>query len=217
MTEAEWFAASEGSIRQAVWALSPRRQRLLAVAACRVLGEWINYDAAHAALELAEAYTDTGKTKAALRRSRQSLVALRNQLYSPGSPLIDGGVEHALFGIQLAASENAVGGTVGYVIESLIIAHGIPDDDARRRVWPAWRDVVGPVPAAVCSPHWRTETAVLLARRMYASRDFAAMPILADALQDAGCDSDALLAHCRDAQQVHVRGCWAVDLVLGKS
>ena len=52
---------------------------------------------------------------------------------------------------------------------------------------------------------------------MYESRDFAAMPILADALQDAGCDNPDLLAHCRDPQQVHVRGCWVVDLVLGKS
>jgi hypothetical protein len=51
---------------------------------------------------------------------------------------------------------------------------------------------------------------------MYESRDFSAMPILADALQDAGCDSDAILAHCRDVKQVHVRGCWVVDLVLGK-
>jgi hypothetical protein len=49
------------------------------------------------------------------------------------------------------------------------------------------------------------------------SRDFCAMPILADALQDAGCDSDAILSHCRDTNQAHVRGCWVVDQVLGKS
>ena len=52
---------------------------------------------------------------------------------------------------------------------------------------------------------------------MYESRDFGAMPILADALQDAGCDNDDMLNHCRDEQQAHVRGCWVVDLVLGKS
>ena len=49
---------------------------------------------------------------------------------------------------------------------------------------------------------------------MYGSHEFGAMPILADALQDAGCDNDDILAHCRDANQVHVRGCWVVDLVL---
>jgi hypothetical protein len=64
---------------------------------------------------------------------------------------------------------------------------------------------------------WCTDTAVALARQMYESRDFGAMPILADALQDAGCDSEDILAHCRDASLTHVRGCWVVDLVLGKS
>jgi hypothetical protein len=41
------------------------------------------------------------------------------------------------------------------------------------------------------------------------------MPILADALQDAGCDNEAVLDHCRSVG-THVRGCWVVDLVLGK-
>jgi len=51
---------------------------------------------------------------------------------------------------------------------------------------------------------------------MYESRDFAPMPVLADALEEAGCDDAAVLAHCRDPQAPHVRGCWVVDLVLGK-
>ncbi|VTU01878.1 Uncharacterized protein (Fragment) OS=uncultured bacterium PE=4 SV=1 [Gemmataceae bacterium] len=63
---------------------------------------------------------------------------------------------------------------------------------------------------------WRTSTAVAIAQGMYESRNFAAMPILADALQDAGCEAEAILTHCRDPEQVHVRGCWVVDLVLGK-
>jgi hypothetical protein len=50
---------------------------------------------------------------------------------------------------------------------------------------------------------------------MYDSRDFSAMPILADALQDASCDNEDVLTHCR-GQGSHVRGCWVVDLCLGK-
>ena len=65
-------------------------------------------------------------------------------------------------------------------------------------------------------PSWLTSTVVKLAEGMYASRDFAAMPILADALMDAGCDNADVLDHCR-ADGPHVRGCWVVDLVLGKS
>jgi hypothetical protein len=65
------------------------------------------------------------------------------------------------------------------------------------------------------APSWRTDTATALARTMYEAREFGAMPILADALQDAGCDNDDVLNHCR-GDGAHVRGCWVVDLVLGK-
>ncbi len=80
------------------------------------------------------------------------------------------------------------------------------------------RDVFGnPFRPVTFSPSWRTDTAVSLARTMFESREFGAMPVLADALQDAGCDSADVLDHCRDATQPHVRGCWVVDLVLGKN
>jgi hypothetical protein len=65
-------------------------------------------------------------------------------------------------------------------------------------------------------PSWRTEVVVGLAAGMYESRDFAPMPVLADALEDAGCAAPDILAHCRGPGP-HVRGCWVVDLVLGKS
>jgi hypothetical protein len=65
------------------------------------------------------------------------------------------------------------------------------------------------------SPEWRTDTAVALARVMHDSRDFGALPILAGALQDAGCDDERILDHCRGPGP-HVRGCWVADLVLGK-
>jgi hypothetical protein len=79
------------------------------------------------------------------------------------------------------------------------------------------RDIFGnPFRPATFDPVWRTSTAVALAQQMYDAREFSIMPILADALQDAGCDSDDILNHCRDANSVHVRGCWVVDLVLGK-
>jgi hypothetical protein len=72
-----------------------------------------------------------------------------------------------------------------------------------------------PFRSVVFAPTWRTDTALTLARQMYESRDFSAMPILADALQEAGCDNADILDHCRGPGP-HVRGCWVVDLVLGK-
>ena len=78
------------------------------------------------------------------------------------------------------------------------------------------RDIFGnPFRPVAFDPSWHTSIATQLARQAYVSGDFAALPILADALQDAGCDDADILAHCRD-EGPHVRGCWVVDLVLGR-
>jgi hypothetical protein len=78
------------------------------------------------------------------------------------------------------------------------------------------RDIFGnPFRPVSVDPSWLTSTVISLARQMYESRDFSPMPILADALQDTGCDNTQILDHCR-GEGVHVRGCLVVDLVLGK-
>jgi hypothetical protein len=80
------------------------------------------------------------------------------------------------------------------------------------------RDIFGnPFRPVTLDPAWRTSTVVALAEGIYADRAFDRLPILADALQDAGCDHPDLLGHCRDPQLSHVRGCWAVDMVLAKT
>ncbi|MFO0823654.1 MAG: hypothetical protein U0792_11150 [Gemmataceae bacterium] len=94
-------------------------------------------------------------------------------------------------------------------------------EEVRRSAWSAGaallRDIFGnPFRPVSFDAEWRTSTAVLLAKQMYESRNFDAMPILADALEDAGCCNEHILNHCRDANGVHVRGCWVIDLVLGK-
>jgi hypothetical protein len=72
-----------------------------------------------------------------------------------------------------------------------------------------------PFRPAALDPSWLTSTVVLLGRGIYEERAFDRLPILADALQDAGCDNADVLDHCRGPGP-HVRGCWVVDLVLGK-
>jgi hypothetical protein len=62
---------------------------------------------------------------------------------------------------------------------------------------------------------WNDGTVPRLARVIYDERSFETLPVLADALEDAGCTDVALLQHCRSGA-VHVRGCWAVDAILGK-
>jgi hypothetical protein len=63
---------------------------------------------------------------------------------------------------------------------------------------------------------WHDGLLVSMARRMYDARDFSDMPVLADALEEAGCADRGVLGHCRSGGE-HVRGCWVVDALLGKS
>lgn len=80
------------------------------------------------------------------------------------------------------------------------------------------RDIFGnPFNPVTFDPLWRTSDVLALARGIYDNRAFDGMPILADALQEAGCNNPLVLAHCRNAGVLHVRGCWVVDLVLNKS
>jgi hypothetical protein len=64
-------------------------------------------------------------------------------------------------------------------------------------------------------PRWRTSDVSGLARAIYEARAFDRLPILADALLDAGCEDEQVISHCRN-DGPHARGCWVVDLVLGK-
>jgi len=78
------------------------------------------------------------------------------------------------------------------------------------------RDIFGnPFLPVTFDPRWRTSDVVGLTRAIYDDRVFERMPILADALMDAGCEDEQIIAHCR-GDGPHVRGCWVVDMVLGK-
>jgi hypothetical protein len=93
----------------------------------------------------------------------------------------------------------------------------VPAEDAERRVLARLlRDILGnPFRPVAANPSWLTSTVLALAEGICADRAFDRLPILADALQDAGCENADILNHCRGGG-VHVRGCWVVDLVLGK-
>jgi hypothetical protein len=81
------------------------------------------------------------------------------------------------------------------------------------------RDLFIPFAAAVVHPSWlswKGSTVPKLARAIYEDQLFSDLPILADALEDAGCTDPDLLGHCR-SPGLHVRGCWVVDALLGKT
>jgi hypothetical protein len=78
------------------------------------------------------------------------------------------------------------------------------------------RDLHGPaLVRPAFDPAWRTDGVTGLARAAYDGLAFDRLPILADALEDAGCDDPFVLSHCRDVAVNHAKGCWVVDLALG--
>lgn len=93
---------------------------------------------------------------------------------------------------------------------ALTLASGVPCAALLRCVFG------NPFRPVTLDPSWLTSTVLSLAEGMYESRDFSAMPILADALGDAGCEDEAILAHCR-GNSPHCRGCDVIDAILGES
>jgi hypothetical protein len=99
----------------------------------------------------------------------------------------------------------------------------IPLDDVVGRSLRLLRDVFGdPFRPVTLDPVWQTPQVVALAQAAYEQRelpsgtlDTARLAVLADALEEAGCAAKDVLNHLRGAGP-HVRGCWVVDLLLGK-
>ncbi|WP_439624926.1 hypothetical protein [Gemmata sp.] len=219
MTEGEWLACRTDSVRmlsRVPRAGNDRRFRLYAVALCRLVGFLIEDEGPEAeeALAVAELFADRAAPEEALALACRQLAAS-----SPDRA--------AWFPVRLPCGHGAALRSIEYAAAVVMrgIAHHHPaldeygDADAKRKAFNVkktdiLRDIFGnPFRPASFSPEWRTDTAVALARQIYESREFGAMPFLADALQDAGCDSDVILSHCRGPGP-HVRGCWVVDLVL---
>lgn len=94
----------------------------------------------------------------------------------------------------------------------------LPRTRARRRMCCLLRDIFGPLPFRTVdiASEWLTSgggSVVHLATAIYDERMFDRMPLLADALEEAGCTNAEILDHCRRDHQEHVRGCWVVDLI----
>jgi hypothetical protein len=225
MTEAQWLTATDPfELLDSVEAYTTERKtRLFADACCRRLARFLATERSRNAIEVSDLYADGLASDAQLTSAVSEADA--------AGP--DVGLRHAVGRVGLTAAKAVIFLTPDLFVTDVIIgvmqamvlsAGGTLAHDAAREAYRAesaahaslLRDVFGNLfrPTAV-DPAWRTDTVLTLARQMYDSRDFSAMPILADALQDAGCDSDEILSHCRGPGP-HVRGCWVIDRVLGK-
>jgi hypothetical protein len=226
MTEAEWLEAtdSQSAIMFLDGKVSIRKLRLFGVECCWLSDRLRNDAATRHRLAVIEEYAEGRATGTALREIEDGAwdVATGYTELGIGSPEV-GTVEwserwdngRAFEAVAILATSPNSQRSLASIIASVVTRiedFAIFEYELR----PILHDIIGnPFRPVAFAPAWRTDTAVVLAQQMYESRDFGAMPILADALQDAGCDSADVLDHCR-GEGPHVRGCWVVDLVLGK-
>ena len=214
MTEAEWLACDDpapliGYLRPEA---DTRRLRLLACGCCRQVWATLGDARLRKAVRKLEAFADGPSDPRLLRDAYNTANAVYHETYAG-----QGGPSAAACTVLCATYPDPFGSLFGNLDAALHEAREMTPDSIKRLEVDLVRDIFGnPFRPVAFAPEWRTDTAVSISRGMYESRDFSAMPILADALQDAGCDSADVLDHCRDPSGVHVRGCWVVDLVLGK-
>jgi hypothetical protein len=175
-----------------------RKERLLAAAFCRLFGD----DIAPASLPIlieSEVLAD-GSSPAV---TSYDLCNRANALVTVAAP---GRQESCAKAICYAVLPE-VWGAAGYRSPSLHDAE--PEANCIRGIFG------NPFRSIAVDPSWLTTDVRILAESIYADRAFDRMPILADALQDAGCDNEDILNHCRQPGE-HVRGCWVVDLLTGR-
>jgi hypothetical protein len=186
--------------------LSDRKFRLFACACCRRFWHLLSGPMAQPAVEAAERYADglisfnQLEDTACGRWSEIELVAGVSQ-------------DKVLRAVQAAAAASRV--FRGGLGESFDYIQQVDED--RKGQANLLRDLAGnPYRTVSADPSWLAwdgGMVVKLAQAIYDERSFEDLPVLADALEDAGCGDAVLLEHCR-SQGPHAKGCWAVDLLL---
>ena len=231
MSEAKWLAATK------LYDLNlprntkgqHRKWRLLAAGWCRRAVMLAAPDPRLVRLlEAAERFADGQIDAAELKQARKVLTAIRKEVgsnwFGPLEALNDAAkaLDHATHSNPvkaLSANEPCYGAVAALTRKS-----------RKRNAWEAAVEgeerfqfqlahclFGNPFQPVKFAKKWRSESAVSLARTAYDTHNFSLLPILADALEEAGCDHADILAHCREPNGVHARGCWVVDLVLNKS
>lgn len=219
MTAAEWLTGTDPlPMLEAVWGkASARKFRLLGANCCRLSRVLRPGRADLALLDMAERNADGALTRFEYDH------ALRNYLaYARGHPIArkDPGDEAAYYTRAAVIAAADVGDAythAKWVLENIGWAtrDAAPAGATRAELPGLCRCVFGnPFRRAAVDPRWLSGAVVGLAEGIYADRAFDRLPILADALEEAGCDDADVLAHCRGPKP-HARGCWVVDVVLG--
>jgi hypothetical protein len=234
MREKDWLARSDpkAMVEFVRTKGSDRKKLLFAVACCRRIWSWMADSRSTMAVEVAERFADgLANHRECEAASAAALAAVEGATRFAGFEFEEGddkqwGEFNAAFAAEIVVRrggydpwESAV--TCGYAIEFLT---GTPIDAERVAQVAFVLDIFGnPFRSVTINPAWQTPTVLALATATYENRIPPAgtlepprLAVLADALEEAGCDNADILNHCRQPGE-HVRGCWVLDLLLGKN
>jgi hypothetical protein len=227
MTESEWLGPGD-PIRLLAFMrrrTSQRKLRLLAVAGCRRLSQWFTQTWCLDAIDVAEQYADGRETAEELADAAFLTRGVNDSISTSLDSVLqlisveELNATDAARGVAFAdggeAAFNAL--AAGLCIARVKGTENVAREEAALAC--LFREVFGN-PFRPLTPNsswlsWTDGTIPKLAQAIYEEHAFDRLSILADALEDAGCTDAAILAHCRSAGE-HVRGCWVVDLLLGK-
>jgi hypothetical protein len=235
MTETEWLACTNPMelLRWLGRRAGKRKRRLFGCACCRRVWHLIPDERSRAAVVASEQFADGLVSEADLEEARRQARLAHEDFEACGPPYERlyttaacvcavkrnaGDAVHAWYGAVSALQMAGLGrrGEQG---------PGNPFYSAiTQSVWDAERTVqshlvrdlfANPFAPPALDPAWRDRTVQELALGIYEEHAFDRMPILGDALEDAGCHDTVILSHCRD-DRIHARGCWLLDQILGK-
>jgi hypothetical protein len=237
MDEAEWLACTDPKpmLEFLRGKVSDRKLRLFAVACCRRIWPLLTDERSRRGVEVAERYVDglASEEEGAIASKEAGAAAAAACKIVSGT--VSGGGVYAYPDHDIgwfAASEVAKVSDYGRfrtadvvaasAAEGTACASGTADAEAAIQV-AFLHDIFGnPFRPITLDPAWRTPTVTALAQAAYEERHLPAgtlvpdrLAVLADALEDAGCDNTDILSHLRGPGP-HVRGCWVIDLLLGK-
>jgi hypothetical protein len=228
MTEAEWLSCNDPQqmleFLQDSSSVSQRKLRLFAAACCRRIWPLLADIRSRTSIEVAEHFADGQADKYQLKAACKA--ADKANAQSPSGAnfgQLDAAAHVAELDLSCSAADAA--STAADAASKDPIGNRMARVEECRQQARLLREIFGlfpfhpfpRLPAQVMA--WNDGCVVKLATAIYDERDFThdRMGVLADALEEAGLEDREVLSHCRQEEAVHVRGCWCVDLLLGKS
>jgi hypothetical protein len=229
MTEKDWLTKTNPMpmVRFLRRKTSDRKLRLIAVACCRRSCSYLPDKWSRNTVGVAEREAEGFDTQDALRLAELEARAAISSFARPSEQVAFAGA----IGATMPKATDAARVACNWAGQlCLVLAYEQQARDpqprtiSKKKILAEWgeeavallRCIIGnPFKPVAADPSWLTPIVVNLAQSIYNDRAFDRMGILGDALEDAGCSNADMLNHCRQPGG-HVRGCRALDLVLGR-